>query len=150
MVSLIFLHSVEPALIYRKSLFCISVTACFSCRIEFQQLVYTQQNTFSNSVETDLSAFPWKVRSRGLCVQGLKVGGMQAIANGQTMTVCNGVHGKLYWALSLTDESTDGHTKVRSKDCAESKARLIQEFEGWDLALKLVEVHLGTFLLCNA
>ncbi|KAH8974220.1 hypothetical protein BDL97_01G090400 [Sphagnum fallax] len=73
-------------------------------------------------------------------VKGLKVGGMQAIANGRTMTVCNGVHGKLYWALSLNDESTDGHTKVRSKDCAESKARLIQEFEGWDLALKLVEV----------
>jgi salicylate hydroxylase len=112
--------------------------------------VYTQQNTFSNSVEPDMSAIPWKVRSRGLCVQGLKVGGMQAIANGQTLTVCNGVHGKLYWALSLTDESTDGHTKVRFKDCAESKARLIQEFEGWDLALKLVEVHLSTFLLCNA
>ncbi|CAK9190264.1 unnamed protein product [Sphagnum troendelagicum] len=72
--------------------------------------------------------------------KGLKVGGMQAIANGRTMTVCNGVHGKLYWALSLIDKSTDGHTKVRSKDCAESKARLIQEFEGWDLALKLVEV----------
>jgi hypothetical protein len=47
---------------------------------------------------------------RFVCV-GLKVGGMQAIANGRTMTVCNGVHGKLYWALSLTDESTDGHTK---------------------------------------
>jgi hypothetical protein len=66
------------------------------------------------------------------------------------MTVCNGIHGKLYWALSLTDESTDGRSKVWSKDCAESKARLIQEFEVWDLALKLVKVCLSTFLLCNA
>jgi hypothetical protein len=39
----------------------------------------------------------------------------------------------------LTDESTDGRSKVRSKDAAEMKARLKQEFKGWDLALKILE-----------
>lgn len=72
-------------------------------------------------------------------MQGLKVGSMLAVGNGRTMFVTNGVHGKLYWAFSVTDESTDGRIKVRSKDSAESKARLRQELEGWDVALKILE-----------
>ncbi len=96
-----------------------------------------------------LSAFPRKVR-RGLCVQGLKVGSMLAVGNGRAMFVTNGVHGKLYWAFSVTDESTDGRIKVRSKDSAESKARLREELEGWDVALNILEVCFNTSLLCNA
>jgi hypothetical protein len=52
----------------------------------------------------------------------------------------------------LTDESTDGRSKVRSKDAAEMKARLKQEFKGWDLALKILEVFsiaLCFFFPCN-
>ncbi|CAM6043053.1 unnamed protein product [Sphagnum compactum] len=70
---------------------------------------------------------------------GLNVGSMTALGNGRTMFIVNGSGGKLYWAYSLTDESTDGRSKVRSKDPAEVKARLRQEFEGWDLALKILE-----------
>ncbi len=73
-------------------------------------------------------------------MQGLKVGSMLAVGNGRAMFVTNGVHGKLYWAFSVTDESTDGRIKVRSKDSAESKARLRQELEGWDVALNILEV----------
>ncbi|CAM6045219.1 unnamed protein product [Sphagnum compactum] len=71
--------------------------------------------------------------------KGLKVGSMLAVGNGRAMFVTNGVHGKLYWAFSVTDESTDGRIKVRSKDSAESKARLRQELEGWDVALNILE-----------
>jgi hypothetical protein len=70
----------------------------------------------------------------------LKVGTISATGNGRTIFIINGVGGKLYWAYSLTDESTDGRSKVRSKDAAEMKARLKQEFKGWDLALKILEV----------
>jgi salicylate hydroxylase len=69
----------------------------------------------------------------------LKVGTISATGNGRTIFIINGVGGKLYWAYSLTDESTDGRSKVRSKDAAEMKARLKQEFKGWDLALKILE-----------
>jgi hypothetical protein len=68
------------------------------------------------------------------------VGTISATGNGRTIFIINGVGGKLYWAYSLTDESTDGRSKVRSKDAAEMKARLKQEFKGWDLALKILEV----------
>ncbi len=71
-------------------------------------------------------------------MQGLNVGSVTAVGNGRTMFIVNGSGGKLYWAYySLTDESTDGRSKVRSKDPAEVKARLRQEFEGWDLALNV-------------
>ncbi|CAK9857825.1 unnamed protein product [Sphagnum jensenii] len=70
---------------------------------------------------------------------GFKVGSMLAVGNGRGMFVTNGVHGKLYWAFSVTDESTDGRIKVRSKDSAESKARLRQELKGWDVALNILE-----------
>ncbi len=83
-------------------------------------------------------------------MQGLKVGSMLAVGNGRAMFVTNGVHGKLYWAFSVTDESTDGRIKVRSKDSAESKARLREELEGWDVALNILEVCFNTSLLCNA
>jgi len=83
-------------------------------------------------------------------VQGLKVGSMLAVGNGRAMFVTNGVRGKLYWAFSVTDESTDGRIKVRSKDSAESKARLRQELKGWDVALNILEVCFNTSLLCNA
>ncbi|CAK9217556.1 unnamed protein product [Sphagnum troendelagicum] len=78
---------------------------------------------------------------------GLNVGSMTAIGNGRTMFIVNGSGGKLYWAYSLTDESTDGRSKVRSKDPAEVKARLRQEFEGWDLALKILEATDGELIL---
>ncbi len=68
------------------------------------------------------------------------MGTISATGNGRTIFIINGVGGKLYWAYSLTDESTDGRSKVRSKDAAEMKARLKQEFKGWDLALKILEV----------
>ncbi|CAM6070925.1 unnamed protein product [Sphagnum tenellum] len=71
--------------------------------------------------------------------KGLKVGSMLAVGNGRAMFVTNGVHGKLYWAFSVTDESTDGRIKVRSKDSAESKARLREELKGWDVALNILE-----------
>ncbi len=68
------------------------------------------------------------------------MGTISATGNGRTIFIINGVGGKLYWAYSLTDESTHGRSKVRSKDAAEMKARLKQEFKGWDLALKILEV----------
>ncbi len=83
-------------------------------------------------------------------MQGLNVGSMTAVGNGRTMFMVNGSGGKLYWGYSLTDESTDGHSKVRSKDPAEVKARLRQEFEGWDLALKILEVKPQACLLCHS
>ncbi|CAK9871052.1 unnamed protein product [Sphagnum jensenii] len=78
---------------------------------------------------------------------GLNVGSMTAVGNGRTMFIVNGAGGKVYWAGSLTDVSTDGRTKVRSKDPAEVKARLRQEYEGWDLALKILEVTDGELIL---
>ncbi len=83
-------------------------------------------------------------------MQALNVGSMTAVGNGRTMFIVNGSGGKLYWAYSLTDESTDGRSKVRSKDPAEVKARLRQEFEGWDLALKILEVKPQACLLCHS
>lgn len=68
------------------------------------------------------------------------MGTITAMKNGRTMFVINGVHGKLYWAYSLTDESTDGRAKVRSRNPEEAKARLREEFKGWELALQILEV----------
>lgn len=69
------------------------------------------------------------------------MGTITAVEKGKTMFVINGVGDKLYWAYSLTDEATDGRAKVRSKNLEEAKARLRQEFQGWDLALHILEVQ---------
>jgi salicylate hydroxylase len=69
----------------------------------------------------------------------LRVGTITAAEKGKTMFVINGVGDKLYWAYSLTDEATDGRAKVRSKNLEEAKARLRQEFQGWDVALHILE-----------
>jgi salicylate hydroxylase len=69
----------------------------------------------------------------------LQVGTITAAQKGKTMFVINGVSDKLYWAYSLTDEATDGRAQVRSKNLEEAKARLREEFKGWDLALHILE-----------
>lgn len=74
-------------------------------------------------------------------VQALRVGTTSAVQKGKTMFVINGVGDQLYWAYSLTDESTDGRAQVRSKNLEEAKERLRQEFQGWDLALHILEVQ---------
>lgn len=68
------------------------------------------------------------------------MGTISAVHEGKTMFVINGVGDKLYWAYSLTDEATDGRAQVRSQNLEEAKARLRQEFKGWDLALHILEV----------
>lgn len=70
------------------------------------------------------------------------MGTTTAAQNGRTIFVVNGVGDKLYWAYSLTDEATDGRAQVRSKTLEEAKQRLRQEFQGWDLALHILEVGL--------
>ena len=77
------------------------------------------------------------------------MGTISAAQNGKTMFVINGVGDKLYWAYSLTDEATDGRAKVRSKNLEEAKARLRQEFQGWDLALHILEVQHPTVIFLS-
>ncbi|KAH8974210.1 hypothetical protein BDL97_01G090000 [Sphagnum fallax] len=102
---------------------------------------YISVKVFDPTPPRDHGRTIWRaVIDEHLCSDlGLKVGSMLAVGNGRAMFVTNGVHGKLYWAFSVTDESTDGRIKVRSKDSAESKARLRQELKGWDVALNILE-----------
>jgi hypothetical protein len=84
-----------------------------------------------------------------LRMQALRVGTITAAEKGKTMFVINGVGDKLYWAYSLTDEATDGRAKVRSKNLEEAKARLRQEFQGWDVALHILEVQHPSVILLS-
>lgn len=77
------------------------------------------------------------------------MGTITAAQKGKTMFVINGVGDKLYWAYSLTDEATDGRAKMRSKDLEDAKARLRQEFQGWDLALHILEVQHPTVVFLS-
>ncbi|EFJ06097.1 hypothetical protein SELMODRAFT_430979 [Selaginella moellendorffii] len=66
-------------------------------------------------------------------------GATTSAANGRTVFIVNGVHGKLYWALSVTDEATNGDTARRSTNTLEMKERLLEYYKGWSLATQIVE-----------
>ncbi|KAJ7298889.1 hypothetical protein O6H91_Y371200 [Diphasiastrum complanatum] len=83
----------------------------------------------------------WRaVIESNLCTHKLlDTGTIATTANGRTLFVVNGVHGKLYWAFSLTDESSDGRAKLRSKSPLEMKERLLEEFKDWELATHILQ-----------
>ncbi|KAG0589666.1 hypothetical protein M758_1G036300 [Ceratodon purpureus] len=100
-----------------------------------------RSKTFGDMTPRDNGRTMWRaVIDASLCDHpALRVGTITAVEKGKTMFVINGVGDKLYWAYSLTDESTDGRAKVRSKNLEEAKERLRTEFQGWDLALHILE-----------
>eukprot|EP00249_Psilotum_nudum_P014396 c24800_g1_i2 orf=201-944(+) len=71
--------------------------------------------------------------------QALITGSLATQFNGRTIFIVNGVQGKLYWACSVEDTCCDGSTKFRSKDQKEMKERILEYFEGWDLAIDVVQ-----------
>lgn len=100
-----------------------------------------RSKTFGDMTPRDNGRTMWRaVIDAKLCNHpALRVGTTTAAQNGRTIFVVNGVGDKLYWAYSLTDEATDGRAQVRSKTLEEAKQRLRQEFQGWDLALHILE-----------
>uniref|UniRef100_A0A0C9RPN9 TSA: Wollemia nobilis Ref_Wollemi_Transcript_5011_1123 transcribed RNA sequence n=1 Tax=Wollemia nobilis TaxID=56998 RepID=A0A0C9RPN9_9CONI len=84
----------------------------------------------------------WRaVIDRSLCThEALVIGTLASMQNGRTTFIINGVRDKLYWAFSVTDESTEGGTRIRSRDKEEAKERLLKYFEGWDVATHIIQV----------
>eukprot|EP01018_Ginkgo_biloba_P018297 Gb_24102 [translate_table: standard] len=71
--------------------------------------------------------------------KALTIGSLASLQNGHTTFIINGVQQKLYWAFSVTDESTNGEAKIRSRNPEEAKERLLKYFEGWDIATHLIQ-----------
>ncbi|XP_057866515.1 uncharacterized protein LOC131073985 isoform X3 [Cryptomeria japonica] len=91
----------------------------------------------------------WRaVIDRSLCShKALVTGTLASMQNGRTTFIINGVKDKLYWALSVTDECTQGETKIRSRSKEEAKERLLKYFEGWDVATHVIQATDPEFIL---
>ncbi|MCO5548368.1 hypothetical protein L7F22_001825 [Adiantum nelumboides] len=79
-------------------------------------------------------------RSRLKHGKGLKTGSYASLFNGRTVFIINGVQGKLYWAFSVEDDYVEGSTKIRSKSPEEMKQRLLSYYEGFSLAISIIQV----------
>ncbi|MCO5592303.1 hypothetical protein L7F22_046303 [Adiantum nelumboides] len=97
---------------------------------------------FGNIPPRDNGRTMWRaVIDMDLCSsKGLKTGSYASLFNGRTVFIINGVQGKLYWAFSVEDDYVEGSTKIRSKSPEEMKQRLLSYYEGFSLAISIIQV----------
>lgn len=62
------------------------------------------------------------------------------VGEGRTAVISDAGKNSLYWAYTVMDEVRGGQALERSQNGGEAKERLKQYFEGWDLALHVLEV----------
>ena len=64
-----------------------------------------------------------------------------AFSHGRTFFSADPGHGSAYVCVTCTDEASGGATRHRSTTAEEAKRRLVEQMEGWDEYLPIIEVR---------